>query len=180
MAEWGEVGWEVACFVFLIDGTVSSDNEVFMQRAFAFISEQNQSQSIVKFEDDVEELDLRDGGGLEQDEYELPVDEVYYMQRSIGGCVRDGRRLQETIKQLHLREIHPLRDAFLTLCVWHVCGRFYSVDNRRLYCMKRHQKQLRRQSGPDAEIVSVRVALLGQFSNWRDLHDHVARPRYST
>jgi len=149
-----------------IGGTISSDNDVFMQRAFDFIREQN--QSIVKIEDD-EALDLRDGRGLDEDEYVLPVDEVYFMQRNIGSRFRDGHSLEETIAQLSERQIHPLRNAFLTLRVWHVCGRFFSVDNRRLFCMKWHQKQLRLQSGCEAEVVSVRAVLFGQFKNWRDL-----------
>lgn len=149
-----------------LGGTTSSDSERFMQRAFKFMREQN--DSVVKIKE-IEELDVRVGQSLDEEVFPLPVDEVFFTQRTIGERFRDGRFLEETIAQLHSGEIHPLRNGFLKLRVWHVCGRYHNVDNRRLFCMRWHQRQLSMRKDSELEVVYVYVELLGHFTSWRNL-----------
>eukprot|EP00435_Cladocopium_sp_Y103_P067985 s868_g30.t2 len=69
----------------------------------------------------------------------LPVDELLYSQDSISPHFSDKRPLKELIDQLNAWELDPMKAGFLCLDVMEINGKVYSVDNRRLYCLKQHQ-----------------------------------------
>ena len=70
----------------------------------------------------------------------VPVHDVRFSHRSIKQRFDDGRSLADLVEQLCRDEVHPLRDSFLRLRVWHFRGKLISRDNRRLYCLKKYQQ----------------------------------------
>mmetsp|Transcript_76691 Transcript_76691/g.248241 ORF Transcript_76691/g.248241 Transcript_76691/m.248241 type:complete len:1227 (-) Transcript_76691:217-3897(-) len=81
-------------------------------------------------------------GGIEES---VLVDDVLYTQKSCGGQFRNGMLLSELVSKLNNKEIDLFTAPFLKLEVIKKCNpnggfAFYSNNNRRLYCLKEHQK----------------------------------------
>ena len=80
---------------------------------------------------------------------DIEVDQLFYSQRSISPCFRCGRPLATLVDALQ-RETVRLNHPNLTLRVverkmWYQGGttmRFYSTDNRRLWCLKNYKDWL--------------------------------------
>ena len=70
----------------------------------------------------------------------LFVGEIEYTQASIKAEFRDGRPLEQLISDLHRGKVDPGRD--LELEVVEYGGKYYSNDNRRLYCLKEYQENV--------------------------------------
>ena len=70
----------------------------------------------------------------------VPVDEIRFIQDTIGETFKDGRFLKDLIAALIHGEVHPLKDEFLCLDVVLYRGRLRSMNNRRLYCLKEFQR----------------------------------------
>ena len=87
----------------------------------------------------------------------VPVHNVKFSHRSIKRRFDDGRPLAYLVEQLCRDEVHPLRDSFLRLRVWHFRGKLISRDNRRLYCLKKYQQK---RSGN--VMVMIDIVKLGQ------------------
>ena len=79
---------------------------------------------------------------------DIEVDQLFYAQRTIGSNFKCGRRMIDLVSALDAGEVR-LDDSFLTLRVVERkiqggTSRFFSTDNRRLWCLKRF-KELRKQ-----------------------------------
>ena len=73
---------------------------------------------------------------------DLKVGLIEYTQESIGQCFKDGRSLEALISDLDHSRVDPCSCEQLRLEVIERHGRFFSNDNRRLYCLKRHQEHM--------------------------------------
>ena len=71
----------------------------------------------------------------------VPAHNVKFSHRSIKRRFDDGRSLANLVEQLRRKKVHPLRDIFLRLRVWHFQGNLISRDNRRLYCLRKYQQE---------------------------------------
>ncbi len=67
------------------------------------------------------------------------VNHVRYTQSSCSCVFRDGRSLEQSVADLVDGRVDALRDEWLTLDVVLLNGKLYSVNNRRLYCLKQFQ-----------------------------------------
>lgn len=85
----------------------------------------------------------------------VDVDNVLQTHGSISSQFRDGRCFDLLIGDLDAGRIDPLSTPFLKLDVvsWPGVG-FMSLHNRRLFCLKRHQDNVRQQQG------NVKIRLL--------------------
>lgn len=61
----------------------------------------------------------------------LLVNEIKYTQSSVGARFQDGRPLRETIRQ-----IRQGKEGFPNIRVVESENEYYSLDNRRLHCLK--------------------------------------------
>ena len=68
------------------------------------------------------------------------VKDLRYTQSSCSCFFRDGHTVQHTIADLIDGRADPLRDEWLVLDVVTMHGELYSIDNRRLYCLKELQR----------------------------------------
>ena len=75
----------------------------------------------------------------------LRVDDLRYSQGSIGSQFQDGHTFEELIKGLDEWVIDPSIVDFLVLDAVEIidAAEFFVVGNRRLHCLKEHQKHQR-------------------------------------
>merc|ERR1712039_1070507 len=75
----------------------------------------------------------------------VPLDEIRYTQASINWKFRCGKTLTELIMRLDQGdpECDPHKANFLLLGAIRVSGVHFSLDNRRLFCLKQHQEYQR-------------------------------------
>ena len=73
---------------------------------------------------------------------DLKVGQIEYTQESIGECFKDGRSLEALISDLDHSRVDPCSCKDLQLEVIERDGKYFSNDNRRLYCLKRHQEHM--------------------------------------
>ena len=87
----------------------------------------------------------------------VPIDAVRNLQRRCSSRFRDGRPLEQTIQQLESGQVNELHHPNFVLNVAKAVrdGRatYYTLDHRRLYCMRRAGKQ----------HVRVRICLAGRM-----------------
>jgi len=81
----------------------------------------------------------------------VPVSSVLFTHDCIAGQFGDGKTFPPLIEGLQKGEINSLCHDFLVLNAVEVDGKLYSLDNRRLYCLKEYQKLQKDQ------VVSVRL-----------------------
>jgi hypothetical protein len=97
---------------------------------------------ILKMKSAAKDIKLEAHGAQE----EVYVDQLEYTQASCGKCFKNGWPLQKLIDELNSGEVDPLRHPDLELeVVRKLHGRhyrYYSNDNRRLYCLKEHQQHV--------------------------------------
>ena len=72
----------------------------------------------------------------------LYVREIEYTQASIKAEFRDGRPLEQLISDLHRGKVDPCTCRTLELEVVEYGGKYYSNDNRRLYCLNKYQESV--------------------------------------
>lgn len=70
----------------------------------------------------------------------VAVDELLYTQNGCSGKFSDGHTFDELIRQLLHGEVDPLYEKRLLLDVVQWGGKLWSVDNRRLYCLRKYQE----------------------------------------
>ena len=112
---------------------------------------------------------------------ELLVDNLLYSQYSIKLRFSDGRPVGELIKSLNAWELDPMKEEFLCLDAFEIDGHIHCADNRRLFCLKRHQEHLRPQRWGVWVKVKVgvvvtdelmkRVLRRGLKNNGREIHE---------
>ena len=88
--------------------------------------------------------------------------DLLYTQNTCKGVFADGISLESVVKELVEQKRDPLADPWFILDVVEWEGRWYSVDNRRLYCLSRYQMHL-----GCSRTVWVRVRL----HRWREVFD---------
>ena len=96
----------------------------------------------------------------------VPVHNVKFSHRSIKRRFDDGRPLASLVEQLRRNEVHPLRDSFLRLRVWHFRGKLISRDNRRLYCLKKYQQEQSEDVMAMIDIVKLGKIVEKSVSSW--------------
>jgi len=69
----------------------------------------------------------------------VPVNEVNFTHDTIKDRFQDGRSLDRLISELLSGEVHPLKEQNLQLDVFNVGGKLFSLNNRRLKCLKEYQ-----------------------------------------
>ena len=99
--------------------------------------------------DDIKSLLGTDIAHLRPCEKTVAVDDILFTQRTISSCFHNGRRFHDLIDGLSLWNIDPMVDDFLILEAFEfdrgapgqtsIC----SIDNRRLWCLKKHQDDKR-------------------------------------
>lgn len=79
----------------------------------------------------------------------VPVQRLRYSQRSCKATFRDGKDLQDLMRDLKSGAADPLKSKFLILdaveqpCHWEPSGvGWFVIDNRRLYCLKQYQESV--------------------------------------
>ena len=82
----------------------------------------------------------------------LNVRDIEFTQAGISRCFQDGRPLESMISDLDRGRLDPC-SLKLEVVEWR--GRFYSNDNRRLYCLKEHQRHV----NWDAKVMATVYAL---------------------
>lgn len=95
-----------------------------------------------------QELGTNQSSGIDGAVRECLVDEVHFTQNSCRGSLRNGASLDSVIQGLNVGQLNPLTTDWLQL---EVVRKFnpsdgtwtlYSNDNRRLYCLKEHQRHV--------------------------------------
>ena len=74
----------------------------------------------------------------------LWVMDVHYTQKAISKRFRDGRWLEELIRDLYMWNVDPCNHSNMCLEVVKYQEHFYSNDNRRLFCLRKHQLKVGR------------------------------------
>ena len=73
------------------------------------------------------------------------VDDVRHTHDSISRKFKDGQSFADLINDLNHDRLDPLRESFLKLEVVEWPGQgLFALNNRRLFCLKRHQEDIRR------------------------------------
>ena len=67
----------------------------------------------------------------------LWVMDVHYTQKAISKRFRDGRWLEELIRDLYMWNVDPCNHSNMCLEVVKYQEHFYSNDNRRLFCLRK-------------------------------------------
>merc|ERR1712187_394510 len=81
---------------------------------------------------------------LEQGEVIMvPCTKLRFTQRTCGSFFRDGRRVLDTIQEIVSGGLCPEEHRSFELRVIRRNGLLLSLDNRRLFCLKEAQRQLR-------------------------------------
>jgi len=73
----------------------------------------------------------------------VSVDDLRYSQESIGRSFSDGKTFEELISGLSSWRIDPLTADFLCLQGFETKHGIHSAENRRLFCLKEHQRLVR-------------------------------------
>lgn len=115
-----------------------------------------------------EEVKKRLCGGSSQAAVECTIDvsKLRYSQRTCGRCFRDGRKCSDLIHDLKSGTVDPLTADFMKLSVIEKRDRhgklaLFSIDNRRLLCLKKHQQRCK-------SIVMARVRVL-RYSDYKEV-----------
>ena len=72
---------------------------------------------------------------------ERKVDEIEYTQAWISSQFKDGKQFEDLMNDLDNGNVDPCVHPSMCLDVVEHEGIYYSIDNRRLYCLKEHQKK---------------------------------------
>ena len=72
---------------------------------------------------------------------ELKVDEIEYTQSWISSQFKDGKQFEDLLNDLDNGKVDPCVHPNMCLEVVEQEGIYYSIDNRRLYCLKEYQKK---------------------------------------
>eukprot|EP00928_Gymnodinium_smaydae_P025663 TRINITY_DN20381_c0_g1_i1.p1 TRINITY_DN20381_c0_g1~~TRINITY_DN20381_c0_g1_i1.p1 ORF type:complete len:465 (+),score=63.00 TRINITY_DN20381_c0_g1_i1:82-1476(+) len=97
----------------------------------------------------------------------VPVDQMFQTHDSVAPQFRDGRRFEDLVMGLNRGTVKPLEEKFLKLDVYKWPGKdaYYTINNRRLMCLKKHQDAVRQSTGS----VFIRARVLGtlpsEFAN---------------
>jgi hypothetical protein len=86
-------------------------------------------------------------------ERDLEVDSIFQTHDGVSGKFSDARTFDDLIKGLGEGRIDRISQPFLKLDVVEWLGKcFFSINNRRLVCLKLHQRNLRRQRPTSASV----------------------------
>jgi len=69
------------------------------------------------------------------------VKEINFSQNSIGRNFKDGRSFDDLLRKLRKGTVDPTHAGFLKLEVYFYDRRLYTLNNRRLWCLKEYQKE---------------------------------------
>jgi len=69
------------------------------------------------------------------------VKEINFSQDTIAKNFKDGRTFDELLRMLRKGTVDPMRTRFLKLEVYFKDRRLYTLNNRRLWCLKEYQKE---------------------------------------
>ena len=72
----------------------------------------------------------------------LWVMDVHYTQKAISKRFRDGRWLEELIRDFYMWNVDPCNHSNMCLEVVKYQEHFYNNDNRRPFCLRKHQQKL--------------------------------------
>lgn len=86
---------------------------------------------------------------------QVPVDQVLFSQKSCGKCFKDKRSLQQLVEELAEGRHDPLTSEFLWLEAVRKKKRYFSDDNRRLWCLKEHQRRCGREVWIKIRVVKL-------------------------
>ena len=101
----------------------------------------------------------------------LPVDQIVQTHASISKRFTDGRSFEDLIEGLNSERIDPMNSPFLKLDVVHWPGRgHFSLRNRRLCCLKLHQRHVH------PKVVKIRVRIFPLNAGFVQLME--ANPMY--
>ena len=88
----------------------------------------------------------------------LEVDEVLNTHDCVSQKFRNGSSFEALVADLDAGSVCPLKDQFLKLDVFHWEGRgYFSVNNRRLPCLKRHRENMRRYNPSHVVLILAKV-----------------------
>jgi hypothetical protein len=87
------------------------------------------------------------------------LDDVGYTQGGISSCFTDGKPLSHLVADLDSGRCHP---SSLILQAVQVGGQFLSLNNRRLWCLKVHQKHR-------GTAIAVRLDIRASYAQWSDI-----------
>ena len=116
---------------------------------------QEQASNKVKIEED---LDVR----------YLEVGQIGYTVHARKHCAtfKDGRLLEDLIEDLDQGRVDPLVHPKLRLEVIERNGRFFSNDNRRLFCFKKHEEHVGYNVKVAARVYYWTQAFARYLSRW--------------
>ena len=78
--------------------------------------------------------------GIQIEDRMLNINEVEYTQASIGCRFQNGLWLEQLIDDLDSGRVDPCTHENMRLEVVLHKGKYFSNDNRRLFCLKKHQE----------------------------------------
>merc|ERR1712224_916960 len=105
----------------------------------------------------------------------VTIDSVLQTHNDISGQFGNGKGFDELVIQLDNGFIDPLAVPFLKLDVFEWPGRgLYSINNRRLYCLKVHQDHMR----PFNHTVRINVRIYPLPQGFADLMAHPAYEKF--
>lgn len=101
-----------------------------------------------------------DPGGKVQD-VTVEVDQINFSQNSCGSRFSDGRQFEELMYMLHKGVYHPYRTSWLCLECWERSPEVYeSLNNRRLYCLKKYKEEVKLRDPSFQLFCKIRVRKL--------------------
>merc|ERR1739838_791850 len=88
---------------------------------------------------------------------ELPLDRVYFTHDHISRRFSDGRTFEDLIRDLQSGKVHPKVDNFLVLDVAYAEAdrKAFSINNRRLKCLKEYQQLARKEVVVDVCVKGI-------------------------
>ena len=105
----------------------------------------------------------------------VSVHNVKFSHRNVKRRFDDGRSLANLVEQLRRKKVHPLRDIFLRLRVWHFQGNLISRHNRRLYCLRKYQQE----RSENVMVMIDIVRLENKLRNWSARGHHATEHKAS-
>ena len=131
------------------EGRESMAKQVSPEMAYDILEHRHELEnSHVDGHDGLNPTDSADG--------KLNVRDIEFTQAGISRCFQDGRPLETMISDLDRGRLDPC-SLKLEVVEWR--GRFYSNDNRRLYCLKEHQRHVNWDVKVMAKVYTLKPAL---------------------
>ena len=107
----------------------------------------------------------------------LPCTSVKYTQKSCSKAFSCGRSLQETVEGIVKGVIDPLVSDFLVLTAVRFGDRLYSIDNRRLLCMRTAAKLLNKPVFARVRVYDF-ASGFQEFMRWWWMPPHASGQQY--